>query len=171
MSIKKIFYLGNDLLRKSSDMITFPLSKEDKQLLEDLKDTLHNFIKENGFGRGIAAPQIGKLKRVVCIDMTGSDPKYFINPEITYYSEDKMKLFDDCFSMPYIMVNIFRSKNIKVKYFDEKGEIHHKDFSGDWAELLQHEIDHLNGILAIDRVQSIRDVWSKAEYVEEFVNS
>jgi len=171
MSIKKIFYLGNDLLRQKSKPISFPLSEDDKKLLINLKDTLYNFIAKNGFGRGIAAPQIGLLKQAICIDMTGNDPKYFINPEIIYYSQKKEKMFDDCFSMPYIMVNIFRSKSIKVKYYDETGQVHHKQFSGDWAELLQHEIDHLNGLLAIDRVNSIRDIWSKAEYNEEFVNS
>jgi len=171
MTIRKIFYLGNDLLREKSEKIEFPLSTDDNNLLIDLKDTLHNFIEENGFGRGIASPQIGVLKKALCIDMTGSNPKYFINPEITYYSKEKIKLFDDCFSMPYIMVNIFRSKNIKVKYFDEFGKMHHKEFENDWSELLQHEIDHLNGFLAIDRVKSLRDIWSRAEYLEEFSSS
>ncbi|MFP4457928.1 MAG: peptide deformylase [Clostridia bacterium] len=171
MAIRKIFHLGNDLLRKKSEIVEFPLSNEDEQLLIDLKDTLHNFIKENGFGRGIAAPQIGVLKRALCLDMTGDNPKFFINPEITYYSDEKIKLFDDCFSMPYIMVNIYRSKKIKVKYFNENGDMYHEEFTGDWAELLQHEIDHLNGILAIDRVKVLSDIWSKAEYLEEFSNS
>lgn len=171
MAIRKIFRLGNDLLRKESKSIELPLGSIEEKLLIDLKDTLHNFIKENGFGRGIAAPQIGVLKKVLCIDMTGSDPKYFINPVITYYSNEKIKLFDDCFSMPYIMVNILRSKKIKVKYFDKNGVMHHEEFENDWAELLQHEIDHLYGILAIDRVKSLSDIWSKAEYLEEFSNS
>lgn len=171
MAIRKIFRLGNDLLRKESKSIELPLGSIEEKLLIDLKDTLHNFIKENGFGRGIAAPQIGVLKKVLCIDMTGSDPKYFINPVITYYSDEKIKLFDDCFSMPYIMVNILRSKKIKVKYFDKNGVMHHEEFENDWAELLQHEIDHLYGILAIDRVKSLSDIWSKAEYLEEFSNS
>ncbi len=171
MAIRKIFYLGKDLLRKKSIEIEFPLTTDEDKLLIDLKETLYNFIKENGFGRGIAAPQIGVLKKALCIDITGSNPKYFLNPEITFYSDEKVKLFDDCFSIPYIMVNIYRSKKIKVRYFDENGKMHHEEFTNDWAELLQHEIDHLNGLLAIDRIESLRDIWSKAEYLEEHSNS
>lgn len=169
MAIRRILHLGNDLLRQKTNTIPLPLRNQDQKLLEDLKDTLHNFVKENGFGRGIAAPQIGVLKSVLCINMTGNKPHYFINPKITYYSKEKVKLFDDCFSMPHIMVNIYRSKRIKVDYYNEEGQFFSNSFEDDWAELLQHEIDHLNGILAIDRVDSLKDIWSSFEYQDRCI--
>ncbi len=171
MSVRKIFLLGNGLLRQKSCEIGFPLSKEDTSLLRDLADTLANFKKENGFGRGVAAPQIGILKRAICINMDGNENKYFINPIITSYSLDSIKMFDDCFSLPNIMAHIYRSKNITVEYYDEQGKYYQEDFSNDWSELLQHEIDHLDGILSIDRVLSLRDIWSRAEYLNEHTNS
>jgi peptide deformylase len=171
MTIKKIFLLGNNLLRKQSEIISFPLNKKDEMLLQDLSDTLANFKDENGFGRGIAAPQIGCLKKVICINMTGEKDKFFINPQIVSYSLESEKLFDDCFSLPNIIAHIYRSKKIQVEYYDELGNFYQEEFSDDWAELLQHEIDHLDGILAIDRVRSLRDIWSRAEYLDEHSNS
>lgn len=162
MAIKPILLLGNPILRQQSENITFPLSAEDKLLLQDLCDTLHEFQHQNGFGRGIAAPQIGILKKAICIDM--GTPKFFINPSILAYNTPDFEMFDDCFSMPEIMIWLKRSSSIIVEYYDEKGNCHQQYFDGDWAELLQHEIDHLFGKMAIDRVGSIKDIWSRREW-------
>lgn len=162
MSIKSILLLGNSVLRQNSEDVSFPLSAEDQQLLTDLNDTIKDFKIKNGFGRGIAAPQIGVLKRVVCVNIDG--PQYYINPKIVEYSAEKYRLFDDCFSMPEIMVNIERSKKITVEFYDQNGEIHVENFEEGMSELLQHEIDHLNGIMAIDRITSTKDIWSRKQW-------
>ena len=162
MAIKDLMFLGNEVLRQKCAPVTFPLSKDSLELLKDLNDTVLDFKKTHDFGRGIAAPQIGVLAQVVCINT--NKPQYFINPQITEYSSDTFFMYDDCFSMPEIMVYIERSKAIKVKFYDENGQLHEKCFSGDMSELLQHEIDHLNGVMAIDRVKSLKDIYSRSEW-------
>lgn len=165
MAVREILTLGHDNLRKASEKITFPLSANDKANLIDLRDTLHDFQKRNGFGRGIAGPQIGWSKQAICIDTDGS-PVFLLNPKILKYSEETYHLFDDCFSMPDIMVYIERSKHIEVAYDTPQGEKVTQRFEGDLAELLQHEIDHLHGLMAIDRVRSLRDIWSKEQWLK-----
>lgn len=163
--IKDILLLGNPLLRQKSLSLQFPLSPLDQLNLANLLDTLHAFQAEHGFGRAIAGPQIGWLKRVVCVDING--PRFFINPEIVYYSNEQQDLFDDCFSMPNIMVNIKRSQTITVRYYNQDGLECKETFQDDWAELLQHEIDHLYGILAIDRVKTTHDIWARQEWLNQ----
>ncbi|QOR34742.1 peptide deformylase [Clostridium sp. 'deep sea'] len=162
MAIKSLALLGNNILRKKCKIVDFPLNNANEQLLIDLNDTLINFKKNNGFGRGIAAPQINVLKKIICINT--DTPQYFINPEIIEYSKNSFYMFDDCFSMPEIMVYIERSESIKVKFYDKTGRLIIKQYSGAMSELLQHEIDHLNGIMAIDRVKAIKDIYSKEEW-------
>lgn len=166
MAVRNILKLGNPLLREKCQPVRLPLSGEDRKQLNDLLDTLHDFQQRNGFGRAIAAPQIGWLAAVVCVD-TGR-PRYFLNPVITTYSEAKMELFDDCFSLPGIMVRIERAQEIVVEYYTVDGCLRREKFHDDMAELLQHEIDHLHGILAIDRAKSVRDIWSREEWLRVY---
>ena len=102
MTIRNIVLIGNPILRQPTSDVTFPLSKENRALLHDLLDTLHEFRRQCSFGRGISAPQIGESKKVICIDMDG-DTQFFINAKIVKYGEDTFEMFDDCFSIPEII--------------------------------------------------------------------
>jgi peptide deformylase len=134
-------------------------------LIQDLSDTLAHFRGSNGFGRGIAAPQIGSLERVIFLRVPGGFTGPLIDPAIAWSSPDRIELWDDCFSLPGLMVRVSRAAQVKVTYTDEHGQPCQIDASAaDLAELLQHEIDHLDGILAIQRAVSPQALCTRAEW-------
>lgn len=165
MSRKEILQLGNPMLWSQSAIITDVASSETRSIVQDLSDTLANFRELSGYGRGIAAPQIGVLSRLIFIRM---QPVGFcgplINPEIIWSSDARMELWDDCFSFPDLMVRVSRADQIRVAYQDERGLKQMIEAEGDLSELLQHEIDHLDGILAVDRAISPRAFATRAEW-------
>lgn len=162
--IRSVLLLGNPALRGICEAV---MDFEDAQFLmeiDDLRNTLDDFRKRNGFGRGIAAVQIGILKRVVALNL-GHDTFFIINPVITYRSKDLISLWDDCMSFPDFVVRVSRSKNISITYQNEGGDfVQWDDIPTAESELLQHEIDHLDGTLAIDRAISKTDIVYKSEY-------
>src|SRR5262245_19889546 len=149
MAVREILLLGNPQLWHPSAPITNCQSRETRELIHDLAATLDNFREKNGFGRGIAAPQIGVQHRVLFLNIGESFP--LINPTITRASRATMELWDDCFSIPNLMIRVRRHVEVDVSYTDEHGAQRVMKASGDLSELLQHEIDHVNGILATDR--------------------
>lgn len=113
--------------------------------------TLAAFRRRNGFGRGIAAPQIGVMRRFIAIDL-GEGARVYVNPTFTAKSAARFTLWDDCMSFPHLLVRVSRHRTVTMRYIDDAGH------PGVWeatdsatAELLQHELDHLDGILAFDR--------------------
>ena len=131
-------------------------------LIQDLKDTLLHFRETHGFGRGIAAPQIGVLQRVAVIHI--DDPISLINPTIYRRSRNLMTLWDDCFSFPDLLVEVQRNLEIEVRYRDASWASKTLKASGPLSELLQHEIYHLDGILAIDRAIDSQHIVYRSEY-------
>jgi peptide deformylase len=167
MASREILQLGNPTLWQRAERITDISSSDTAALIRDLSDTLASFREATGYGRGIAAPQIGALKRMIFIRM---QPTGFagplINPEIVWASSDTIELWDDCFSFPDLMVRVARAAQIRVEYADERGANQIIEAEGDLSELLQHEIDHIDGILAVDRAISdkafaTRDEWER----------
>ena len=116
-----------------------------------LHATLAAFRHANGFGRAISAPQIGVPQRFIAMNL-GNGPLLLVNPNIVWTSHDAFAMWDDCMSFPELLVRVRRYQSISVHFLDENGK------PQDWerldqatSELLQHEIDHLDGILAVDR--------------------
>ncbi len=161
----EILQLGNPLLWEISRPVEDFSSPLVESLTRDLADTLAAFRRESGFGRGIAAPQIGSLQRIIFIRM---QPTGFcgplINPEILWASADMIELWDDCFSLPDLMIRVKRNRAIRVAYSDERGVRQTIEAQDDLSELLQHEIDHLDGILATERAISDRALSTRAEW-------
>lgn len=162
---KEILQLGNPLLvEKSAPVLDFAAA-ETQTLIRDLSDTLASFREATGYGRGIAAPQIGVLRRAIFIRM---QPVGFcdalLNPEIVWASDEKMELWDDCFSFPDLMVRVERAVRISVRYTNGRGAEQTIEAEGDLSELLQHEIDHLDGILAVERAVSPTAFATRAEW-------
>jgi len=149
MPVREILLLGNPELWRPSSPVIRVNSRETRELIGDLAVTLDNFREQNGFGRGIAAPQIGVGSRVIFLNVGESFP--LINPTITRASRETMELWDDCFSIPNLMIRVRRHVDVDVSYTDDRGAQRVMKASGALSELLQHEIDHLNGILATDR--------------------
>jgi peptide deformylase len=149
LAVREILQLGNPELWKSSAAVIDPEECGIRDVAVDLRDTLAAFRKRFGFGRAIAAPQIGVHQRILMVTL--SEPVPLINPEIIKASSDMMELWDDCFSFPDIMVRVRRHCSVRVRYVDAEGTPQTIDVEGDLSELLQHEIDHLDGVLAVDR--------------------
>lgn len=131
--------------------------KEALQLAEDLLDTMNTLP-----GVGIAAPQIGVLKRLVLVDASrnprhppGRGLMLLMNPEITR-SEGRQVFKEGCLSIPQYLANIERAQSISVHAWTPEGQELHFDSEGFEAVVLQHEIDHLNGILFLDRIRDTR---------------
>lgn len=162
MAIREILLLGNPLLRKRCRRVVAPGEPGVAAIIKDLHDTLREFRRLRGFGRGIAAPQLGWPERVICIDYEFSGA--MINPRIVRRSRKKFLLWDDCFSFPDLLVRVERSKEVDVEFLDETGLPRRISASGGLSELLQHEIDHLDGILAVDRAIDSRHIILRSEF-------
>jgi peptide deformylase len=114
-----------------------------------MHDLVLQFRNRYGKGRAIAAPQIGLFKRIVCYQ--GEHPATLINPELSECSQEMMELWDDCMSFPQLLVRVKRHQRCTLTFRDPEWNLHVWKLEGDLSELFQHEIDHLNGILATDR--------------------
>lgn len=150
MAVKKILLLGDERLYA----ISKSLKIEDKALAEavakDLEDTLLDFRQKNGFGRAIAAPQIGKAIRMIYMNLQGK-VTVFVNPVLHFPDPNQFELWDDCMSFPTLEVLVKRYTTCHVTYMNLDFEPCEITLKGDLAELFQHEYDHLDGILATQR--------------------
>lgn len=169
MPAREILLLGNPQLWQPSETVTDIRATETREIVSDLAATLENFRAGHGFGRAIAAPQIGALRRILFVNMNDGTfgPTPLINPQIVQASSETMELWDDCFSFPELMVRVRRHVEIDVAYLDESGQPLKVTARGDLSELLQHEIDHLDGILATDRAIDTRSFALRSEVLKQ----
>ena len=148
-TLKDLLLLGDPRLYE----VCFPVLQEELPLVEGWVADLHNVMAEIrarfGFGRGIAAPQLGIMKRLFYINI--NQPLIIINPEITFAGKELFELWDDCMSFPNLLVSVKRHKSITLKYRDENWQVQELHAKDDFSELIQHEYDHLNGILCTMR--------------------
>lgn len=149
MAAREILLLGNERLYEISEAVTLDDFPQINDVACDLADTLAVFRQHYGFGRAIAAPQIGVAKRM--IHMNVGKPITLINPVLTFDENEMDEIWDDCMSFPDLMVRVFRYPICRVEYRDLKWMEQRLDLSGDLAHLIQHEYDHLDGILAVQR--------------------
>ncbi len=147
MAVREILQLGNPQLYMKSKPVELSDLPSVRQIAEDLHDTMMAFRDKYGFGRAIAAPQIGVMKRVVYTHT--ARPLVLINPELHDRSEDRITLWDNCMSFPDLLIKIKRHKTCSVQFLNLDGELITHQLEGAAAELLQHECDHLDGILAV----------------------
>ena len=147
--VKEILLLGNEKLYEASSEIEQEELTGIKAVVADLHDTLLEFRKTYGAGRAIAAPQIGVQKRLLYMFIDKS--VVFINPILEFNDGEMMDVMDDCMSFPHLLVKVKRHKRCKIKYKDITWQDCEIELEGDLAELLQHEYDHLDGVLATMR--------------------
>jgi len=170
MPVREIIQLGDPRLRDKSEAVRDPSASEISLLISDLADTLAHSRQTTGYGRGIAAPQIGVASRIIFLGLPGKNPWPLINPEITLKSDERIVVWDACLSFLCIFMKVERHKAIRVRYQDQTGrwlEIEAGE-TDDLSELLQHEIDHLDGILCIDRVTDPGTICTKEEFEKRF---
>jgi peptide deformylase len=170
MAIQTVLQLGNPKLREVARPVNDPALAEIKALIADLTDTLVHWRAKTGYGRGIAAPQIGVNARVIVLRLPGNDPWPLINPVITARSEEKIVVWDACLSFLSIFMQVERHREIKIRYQDGDGKFCKFNAGDDrnLSELLQHEIDHLDGILAVDRITDIRTLCTREEFERRY---
>ena len=173
MAIRPIIQLGNPLLREKCSRVEEPISPGIHGLISDLADTLAHWRSVTGYGRGIAAPQIGILQRVILLKLPGEEVWPLINPEIIERSEEKIIVWDACLSFLSIFMQVERHQEISVRYQNIAGEtlMVKAGEERNLSELLQHEIDHLDGILAIDRVIDTKTICTREEFEKRYRDS
>ncbi len=168
MAIKNILKIGNPLLREKSKEVplTEIRSKEIKELVRDMFDSMKAF---NGIG--LAAPQIGVLKRVVIIgyepserypevkfdkELDGIKYRVLINPQIEYLTQETIGMWEGCLSVPGMRGYVERPKKVRIQFYDLEENFHDEVLEGFEAIVVQHECDHLEGILYVDRLKDTR---------------
>src|SRR4051812_16457465 len=162
MAVREVLQLGNPVLREVAAPVEDPGSPEVAAILDDLRDTLAHWRETTTYGRGIAAPQIGVLQRIVFMNIDHTWP--LINPVITARSPETMIVWDACLSFLCIFFQVTRHAWVTVRYQGTSGAWHELRAEGDLAELLQHEIDHLDGILAVDRMTDVLSICTREEF-------
>ncbi|MCD6449902.1 MAG: peptide deformylase [Thermotogaceae bacterium] len=155
----RIRIYGDPILRKKAKKVeVFDDNLND--ILEEMIETMYL-----GDGVGLAAPQVGLSLRTFVMDW-GEGPLKVINPEILGFSEEKVIDEEGCLSLPDIFEDVERSRWIKVRFQDEKGNVHERTFEDYPARIFQHEYDHLDGILFIDRISAVKRVALKPKLLE-----
>ncbi len=165
MAVRRIRHLGDPILRARCERVENPKSAATRLVADDLRDTLRIAKKRYKMGRALAAPQIGAPVRIVFVEID-KQRWTMVNPEITDVGPDDFPVWDDCFSFPNLLVRVTRAYAATLTYTDLKGKDHTLQLEGPMAELLQHETDHLDGILALDRAAGLdafafRSEWAR----------
>ena len=147
--IRELLKLGNPKLYESSSPIVPEELPQVNEWVRDLHDTLMEYRRIYGAGRAVAAPQIGVQKRLLYMFL--DQPYVFINPVMEFPDDETYELLDDCMSFPGLMVKVRRYRRAVIRYVDMDWNSCEMRLEGDLSELLQHEYDHLDGILATMR--------------------
>lgn len=157
MSILKLYTYPDKILNQKCEPVT-EVTDEIRKLLNDMLETMYA-----DKGVGLAAPQIGILKRIIVVDdkvseegTPGPNPRFIVNPEIIRKSEDMVWFNEGCLSVPGQCAEVKRHQAVTIKYLDYNGLEQILDAEDYLAVILQHEIDHLDGILYIDRISRLK---------------
>lgn len=167
--LRQIAQLGQPVLRETARPVTDPADPAVRSLIDDLLVTM-----VDAAGVGIAAPQVYE-SRALFIVASRPNPRYphapameplvMINPEIIHFSVDTETGWEGCLSVPGLRGLVPRSRSVTVRYTGRDGEVREEEFSGFVARIVQHEYDHISGLVFIDRVASTRDLVTEKEYL------
>ena len=154
MAIREILVVPDPVLK----LVSQPVEKVDDELRALMDDMLETMYDAPGIG--LAAIQIGVPKRVIVMDIAGPDdpkaPRYYVNPEIVWSSEETAPYEEGCLSIPDIYDEVERPARVKLKYLNYQGEEVVEDADGLFAVCIQHEMDHLEGVLFIDHLSRLK---------------
>ena len=154
MAKKQILTIPDPLLRKVSEPVT-SVNTEVKNLMDDMLETMYAAP-----GIGLAAVQVGVLKRIIVIDLSKDgqkkDPLFIVNPQITFKSDKLISYEEGCLSIPNQFAEVKRPSSCKVNFLDYNGKKREMNADGLLATCIQHEVDHLNGVLFIDHLSKLK---------------
>jgi peptide deformylase len=148
-TLNDLLLLGDPRLYQVCEPVTFDELPLVKNWVADMHNVMQQIREKYHFGRAIAAPQLGIMKRLVYMNI--DKPVVFINPELSNLSKEKFELWDDCMSFPNLLVKVSRHQSLTISYLDENWEKQEWHMTDDLSELLQHECNHLDGVLCIMR--------------------
>ena len=163
-----IAHLGHPVLREKAAIVDDVTASPIQDLIDDMLATL-----TQADGVGLAAPQVYQSKRIIIVASKPNpryplapqmDPTPMINPVILGTSAETKRDWEGCLSVPGIRGMVPRSETVSVRYLDRQGKTHEKEYSGFIARILQHEVDHLDGIFFLDRMNSVSDLVTDREY-------
>jgi peptide deformylase len=154
MALRDIIILPDKRLRSVSKPVV-AIGEEIRTLVADMFETMYEAP-----GIGLAAIQVGIPSRVIVMDLSKreaeAESRVFINPEITWSSEEKSLYEEGCLSIPDVHEDVERPARVKIRYLDLEGKPHEEDAEGLFATCIQHEVDHLNGVLFIDHISKLK---------------
>jgi peptide deformylase len=154
MARREIIILPDKRLRLVSEPVK-KITADIRKLVDDMFETMYDAP-----GIGLAAIQVAVAKRVVTMDLAKKEeprnPQVYINPEILWYSDEKATYEEGCLSIPEYYSDVERPAQVKFKYFDLEGQAQEAEANGLLATCIQHEIDHLNGVLFIDHLSKLK---------------
>src|SRR5215470_1588995 len=154
MALRDIIILPDKQLRSVSKPVV-KISDDIRTLVADMFETMYEAP-----GIGLAAIQVGVPSRVIVMDLSKreaeAEPRVFINPEIASSSEEKSVYEEGCLSIPDVHEDVERPARVKIRYLDLEGKPHEEDAEGLFSTCIQHEVDHLNGVLFIDHISKLK---------------
>ncbi|HEX8431953.1 MAG TPA: peptide deformylase [Longimicrobium sp.] len=168
MAVREIVKLGDPLLRTPCAPVADATDAHVAATARDLADTLAHTRALSGYGRAIAAPQIGLLERIIFLNVDGSTPWPLVNPRIVEHADETVTVWDGCLSFLSVFCQVPRHAWVRVAYHDLAGDAREIRADGDLSELLQHEIDHLDGILTVDRMTDVRTLVTREEFERRY---
>ena len=155
MAIREILVVPNPLLKQVSAPVEGGVTDELRVLMDDMLETMYAAP-----GIGLAAIQIGVPKRVIVMDLAREgeepQPQFFVNPEITWSSDELVACEEGCLSIPDIYDEVERPAQVKIKYLNRDGETVEEEADGLYAVCIQHEMDHLQGIVFIEHLSRLK---------------
>jgi len=154
MALREILVVPHPVLKQVSKPVA-QVTDETRALMDDMLETMYAAP-----GIGLAAIQVGVPKRVIVMDLARQDeppaPRYFVNPEILWASEETAPYEEGCLSVPEIYDEVERPAQVKIRYQNYRGETVEEDAEGLFAVCIQHEMDHLEGVLFIDHLSRLK---------------
>ena len=155
MALRPILIAPDPRLKEKSKPVEGPVTDEHRRLMDDMLETMYEAP-----GIGLAAIQIGEPLRIIVMDISRDGepkaPRYFVNPEILWRSEELFAYEEGCLSVPEIYDDVERPARVKLRYLDYNGKQVEDDCDGLYAVCIQHEMDHLEGVLFIDHLSRLK---------------
>jgi peptide deformylase len=155
MAIREILVVPDPRLKEVSKPVEGPVTDAYRALMDDMLETMYAAP-----GIGLAAIQIGEPVRIIVMDLSREEeeaaPRHYVNPEITWSSEELFSYEEGCLSVPEIYDAVERPARVKLKYLDYNGQAVEEEAEGLYAVCIQHEMDHLNGVLFIDHLSRLK---------------
>jgi peptide deformylase len=167
MPVRPILELGDPRLRQPAQPVPDPLAPEVQALIDDLRETLAVVRARRGWGDALAAPVVGAAQRVIMLERAGRE-LVLINPRFEAWGRTQLAAYERCLTFDAIWGAVYRPDRVVVVAVDAQGAEQRLEASGSFARLLQHEMDHLDGLVWLDRDPDLTSLCTAGEYARRY---